>query len=110
MELGYFGITFALRTVIKGQSIVDFMVELTYPQLPEKGIDQPWHMYVDDSSTNSRARAGIVLISIFWQMLLIAIRFSFLTTNNEVEYEALVGGLHIAMALGVHKHMIYSNS
>lgn len=30
--------------------------------------------------------------------------------NDEAEYEALVGGLHTAMVMGVPKLMIYSDS
>lgn len=36
--------------------------------------------------------------------------FDFQAMNNEAKYEALVGGLHMAMEMGVHKLIIYSNS
>ena len=38
------------------------------------------------------------------------IRLDFLTTNNEVEYEALVAGLDLAKAAGAKNMIIHSDS
>lgn len=38
------------------------------------------------------------------------IRFNFQAKNNRAEYEALVGSLHMAMAMEVCKLIIYSDS
>ena len=38
------------------------------------------------------------------------IRLNFPTTNNEVEYEALIAGLDLAMAAGVGSMVVYCDS
>lgn len=67
-------------------------------------------MYVDGSSTSTRSGAGIVLIKLTRQVFNSVVRFNFMATNNEAEYEALVAGLHLAMTLGVRRLLIYSDS
>jgi ribonuclease HI len=58
-------------------------------------------MYFNGSFTLNRAGEGIVLISPKGDRLLYIIWLHFCTTNNVVEYEALVNDLRIATKLGV---------
>ena len=57
-------------------------------------------MYFDGSIIAPGSRAGVVLISPDGSMLRYAIHLHFLASNNAVEYEALINGLHIAIELG----------
>jgi ribonuclease HI len=58
-----------------------------------------WSMPFDASFTFNRAGGCRVLISPKGDWLLYMIRLHFRTTNNVVEYEAPINGLHIAVVL-----------
>ena len=60
-----------------------------------------WILYIDRSSTSSVSGTGIIFVSSEDAALEYALRFSFLTSNNKVEYEALIIGLKIAKELKV---------
>ena len=57
-------------------------------------------MYFNGSVIAPGSGAGVVLISPNGSRLRYAIRLHFLASNNAVEYEALINGLHIAIELG----------
>ncbi|KAI3469063.1 hypothetical protein Pfo_025726 [Paulownia fortunei] len=69
-----------------------------------------WTLYVNGSSTSTGNGAGIVIESPQGDMFEYALKFEFLTSNNEVEYEVLLAGLKLAFAVGARKLAIYSNS
>jgi ribonuclease HI len=58
-------------------------------------------MYFDGFFTLNWAGGGIVLISPKGDRLLYMIRLHFCMTNNVVEYEALINGMHISTELRV---------
>jgi ribonuclease HI len=58
-------------------------------------------MYFDGSLMKTGAGAGLLFISPLGKHLRYVIRLHFPASNNEVEYEALVNGLRIAVELGV---------
>lgn len=84
--------------------MADFMTELTYPQPPSWGIGE-----VDPHGTCMSGEGRVILISSTRQVFNSAIHFDFMATNNDVEHEALVAGLHLAMALRVCRLLIYSD-
>jgi len=51
----------------------------------------------------TEADAGLVFISPLGVRMRYAIRLHFPTSNNAVEYEALVNGLHITIELGIKR-------
>jgi ribonuclease HI len=53
-------------------------------------------MYFDGSSSKEGFGAGIVLISPVQEVITLSYKMEFKTTNNIVEYEALVLGLRAA--------------
>lgn len=55
VKISQFGVTFALHKAIKAQTLIDFMVELTFPTKHVKTEHQPWGLYVDGSSNNEQA-------------------------------------------------------
>ena len=57
----------------------------------------------DGSAMEKMGGAGVVLISPERETLKYAIRLQFPTTNNEVEYEALLAELSLAKALGAKR-------
>ena len=64
-------------------------VELEEHVEPEKHLTL-WKIFVDGSSTDEGAGAGIVLISPKDHKIHYALKFSFKASNNEAEYEALL--------------------
>ena len=57
-------------------------------------------MYFDGSVMAPGSGAGVVLISLDRSRLRYAICLHFLTSNNAMEYGALINGLRIAIELG----------
>nr|GEV90528.1 reverse transcriptase domain-containing protein [Tanacetum cinerariifolium] len=78
--LGEHNITYRPRTSVKGQILADFLIEMpgdvSQAALAAVTQEESWTLFTDGS-------------------------FQFAASNNEVEYEALVAGLRIAMQMGV---------
>ena len=67
-------------------------------------------MHADGSSNRRAGGAGVVLLSPEGDVVECMIRLDFPTTNNEVEYEALVASLDLARATGATSVVIYCDS
>nr|GEZ00699.1 reverse transcriptase domain-containing protein [Tanacetum cinerariifolium] len=85
------------------QTPADFLFEIPFDnsekRVKEKEVSDPsneWKLYTDGASSSDGAGAGLMLIDLVRKEYTYALRFEFETTNNEVEYEALLAGLHIA--------------
>ncbi|GKD52696.1 reverse transcriptase domain-containing protein [Tanacetum coccineum] len=61
-----------------------------------EGDPEVWTLYTDEASSQRGVGAGLVLIDPSGTEYTYAIRFTFPSTNNEAEYEALLAGLRIA--------------
>jgi ribonuclease HI len=97
-------ISFAPRKAIKSQALADFLAKWVDTQLPTAPIQaELWTMYFDGSLMKTGAGAGLLFISPLGKHVRYVIRLHFLASNNVVEYEALVNGLHIAIELGVRR-------
>jgi ribonuclease HI len=68
---------------------------------PPPVTQEHWNMYFDDSFTLNGAKGGIVPIFPKGDQILYVIHLHFLTTNNVVEYEALINDLRITTELRV---------
>ena len=125
IEHSKFDIQYRPRPAIKPQVLIDFIAECTLPEEdPEVGQDPPiediprepaletpsWTLYIDGSSTTKASDAEIVFVSLEDASLEYALQFSFLTTNNEAEYEALIIGLKLAKELGISALQVFSDS
>jgi ribonuclease HI len=111
IELGQFDLEFISRNAIKGQALADFLVEFTnVPEIEEPDMERKWVIYVDGSSTKKKGGAGIVLFTPDGEELSSSLTLEFKTTNNEVEYEAVVAGLGLALELGADSVEIRSDS
>ena len=117
VELGEFDIKFVQRTALKGQSLVDFVVECSIPTPPEDAENGPsrkddrvWIIHIDESSNGQGSGAGVVMQSPDDHTFKHAIRFMFKTSNNMAEYEAALAGLELARAVKASKVSIKSDS
>nr|CAN66354.1 hypothetical protein VITISV_004958 [Vitis vinifera] len=100
IELSKFGIEFQPRLSKKGQVMADFVLE--YSRRPNQ--------HHESTSRSSGSRVGLLLQSPTGEHLEQAIRLGFSTSNNEAEYEVILSGLDLALALSVSKLRIYSDS
>ncbi|CAL9021230.1 unnamed protein product [Prunus brigantina] len=129
IELGEFDIQFKPRPAEKGQAVADFISELTLPAPSEPFITEPtspftenvsaerfdpsvpvWILHVDGSANQQGCGAGLVLTTPDGGKLEYALRFSFRTSNNEAEYEALLAGLRLAKSMSARQISIHSGS
>ncbi|KAI5354811.1 hypothetical protein L3X38_007706 [Prunus dulcis] len=129
MELGEFDIQFIPRPAEKGQAIADFISELTPSiaqstpeavtetglpdELDAKRFDTStlvWGRHIDGSANQQGCGAGLVLTIPDGLKIEYALRFDFRTSNNEVEYEALLAGLRLAKSMNAKQIRIHSDS
>ena len=110
IELSEFDVQYRPRTAIKGQIVADFIAEYTQPE--DKGAEgqKLWSIHTDGSSNQHSGGAGIVILTPEGDKIECMIRLDFPTTNNEVEYEALVAGLDLAKAAGAENMIIHYDS
>ena len=96
---------------IKSQALTDFVTEWMEVQLPTPDVTHEyWIMYFDGSVMALGSGARVVLISPDGGRLRYAIRLHFSASNNVVEYEALINGLHITIERGATRLYVRSNS
>ena len=69
-----------------------------------------WQLYFDGSSCKEGAGAGVLLISPGGETIKLMYKLEFITTNNTVEYEALLFGLKDAKYLGIQQISTYGDS
>nr|GEW46848.1 reverse transcriptase domain-containing protein [Tanacetum cinerariifolium] len=62
---------------------------------------EPWTLFTDGSSCVDGSGARLILTNPEGIEFTYALRFQFATSNNEVEYEALIAGLWITAQMGV---------
>ena len=67
-------------------------------------------LHMDGASNEQGSRAGLILKSPEGVVAEYTLRFSFKTSNNQAEYEALIVGLQIAKDLKIKKLRAYSDS
>ncbi|GKB77135.1 reverse transcriptase domain-containing protein, partial [Tanacetum coccineum] len=95
------------RTSIKGQILADFIVERPDEESPDelmaepKELPEPWTLFTDGSSCIDGSGAGLILTNPEGVEFTYAMRFRFVATNNEAEYEALIAGLRIVEQMDV---------
>ena len=88
--------------------MANFIVEFTTKEDEGEGA-APWMIWTDDSF-NQRARGiGVILQSPEGDLIDYAICLQFLT-NNKVEYEAVLTGLHLAKVAGASSVVIHNDS
>ncbi|XP_076910051.1 uncharacterized protein LOC143567540 [Bidens hawaiensis] len=111
IELGEHSTEYKPRPAIKGQVLVDFVIEVPtekvyeclYEQKPPAPSDesQKWALFTDGASSVEGSGTGLKLINLDGQEFTYAIKLNFKSTNNEAEFEAFLAGLRIAKKMGV---------
>lgn len=100
-----------MHTNSKGQALTNFLLEILeegknttqakkLTEADESKDHQRWTWYADGATSKERSGAGMILTSPEGEEISYAICFDFHTSNNEVEYEALLVGLRLAKKMG----------
>ena len=124
--LGALDIKYMPRTSIKGQVLADLVAE--FAECPEEmdvenhnmgersvGVvsvqcPMPWELYVDGAANQRGSGVGLVLVSPEKITMEKSLRLSFLATNNEVKYEALLMGTTMVQKIRGKAVKVFSNS
>nr|GEY59943.1 hypothetical protein [Tanacetum cinerariifolium] len=103
--LGEHNITYRPRTLVKGQVLADFHTEMPDDNPPAAPVaetqQESWMLFTDGSSCVDGFDVRLILTSTEGTEFTYALRFQFVASNNEVEYEALIAGLRITSQMGV---------
>nr|GEZ80172.1 putative reverse transcriptase domain-containing protein [Tanacetum cinerariifolium] len=106
-ELGEHDIQYRPRTLVKGQILMDFIVERLEDGAPDTPIEDreelpdPWILFTNGSSCVDGSGAGLIITNPEGIEFTYALWFRFNAANNEAEYEALIAGLWIASQIGI---------
>ncbi|GJX49750.1 reverse transcriptase domain-containing protein [Tanacetum coccineum] len=106
-DLGEHDIYYRPRTSVKGQILMDFIMERPKDDPPDTPMEDkeelpdPWIMFTDGSSCIDGSGASLILTNPEGVEFTYALRFRFDATNNEAKYKALIAGLRIAEQMGV---------
>ncbi|XP_015941178.1 uncharacterized protein LOC107466687 [Arachis duranensis] len=107
MELSEFDLKYETWTAIKAQCLTNFMAEYVGDQ---EEVSTIWELYMDGSSNKVRGGAGLILVNQEETQIEVSLKFEFLASNNQAEYEALIAGLKLAEEVGVTKIVVFSDS
>jgi len=116
MELAEYDIIYEPRGPIKAQALADFVTELTTPgsktdlHQATKEMEEKWLLSVDGTSNQRGSGARIVLEGPGGVLVEQSLKFSFKTSNNQAEYEALIAGMLLAKEMGIKNLYARSNS
>jgi hypothetical protein len=111
IELSMYDIVYKPRTTIKAQVLSDFVAEWTKIQiLPKERELEYCTINFDGSLQLQGAGAGILVTSPKRESFKYALQMHFPASNNAIEYEALLHGLWIATALGIHRLKVVGDS
>ncbi|GKF46205.1 putative nucleotidyltransferase, ribonuclease H, partial [Tanacetum coccineum] len=118
IELGEHEILYKPRSAMKGQILADFLAESPMVNgLQSKNIistpgksTSTWTLFTDGAFSIEGSGVGLILTDPNGQEISYALRFNFRVSNNEVEYEALVAGLELAIQMEAWCFEVYTDS
>ena len=112
VELREFDIKYQPRNAIKAQALADYIAEFTpsYDDLSEVENSKKWIIHVDGSSTQHIGAIEVVLQSPEGDKLKHKFFLQYQTTNNEVEYKALLKGLELAKSVEAESILVLGDS
>lgn len=112
IKLNEFGIDYLPRGALKGQALANFITEFTsFPQeVASTLVGKPCQILVDSTSCSANGRIGIHIDNNAGREYHYMAKLMFKTTNNEIEYEALIARFSIIETLGATEVEVKANS
>lgn len=109
--LGAFNIKYLPHTAVKGQVLVDLVVEFTEDAVVDNGVGlsvlvlsapspATWEVYIDGAANQKGSEVRIVLVSPEKLVVEKSLRLGFPITNNETKCEALLAEMAMVGRLG----------
>ncbi|XP_070039260.1 uncharacterized protein [Nicotiana tomentosiformis] len=126
--LSEFDIIYVTQKVVKGQVLVDHLVEnpvdREYKPLktyfPDEEVSfigeditetyNSWRMFFDGAANFKGVGIGAVLVSDIGQHYPVSVKLRFSCTNNMAEYEACILGLKLAIDMNVQELLVIGDS
>ncbi|XP_025636239.1 uncharacterized protein [Arachis hypogaea] len=94
VELSQYDLQYEPKHMIKAQTMADFLVEVTGD--PVGTLNTRWKLHIDGASNQIFGGARIILENPIGLVYEQSIKFELPVSNNQAEYEALLGGLALA--------------
>ena len=110
IKLSKYDIQYKPCLSLKFQILTDFIVELPQKRVQTNNIDHWWILHVDGASEAPGIRVVLLLLFLTREPIKQSIHLDFSASNNEAEYEAIIIGLELALALATSKVEIRSDS
>ena len=92
----------------------DFIMEFTSiepTKISQLTSDLPiWRLSMDGAANAQGSSAGLILTSPYGIDVEYAFRFGFQASNNEIEYEAVIVGLNLALSMEANQLEVCSDS
>lgn len=104
-EFSQYDLQYRPKTTIKAQALADFLVETSEDE--DMGV---WKIFIDGLATKKGSGVGILLVSPQADEIKMDVQLCFKASNNEVECEAVLAGLHTTKYVDVVKVILYSYS
>lgn len=90
--------------------LADFIAEFTMPEDSLTSIVELWKVQTNRSSAKGKGKVGVNITSPEGDILKYEVQLQFPTTNNEVEYEAILTGLRLAKSMEAKNVLLKSDS
>jgi len=110
IKLSKYDISFEPRKSIKAQALVDFIVECTHSPPIKEARNKEWMLFIDGASNAKECGVWIMLISSEKEILEYSLHFTFPSSNNASEYEALLVGMKLVEKLEVKSQTAQNDS
>ena len=94
---------------LKGQVLANFLAEIPQQEM-EPYSSSGWALNVDGASQKTGAGLGLLLKAPTGEIIEQAIRLDFPASNNEVEHEAIIAGIDLAISVSFKNIIIRSDS
>ena len=107
--MGEFDIRYEPRHQIKAQALVDFIQEMTIEDAVCLSYSE-WKLYIDGTSRSQESSARVILIGPSKIQIKYAMKLKYNTTNNAIEYKALLTRLKLAIEVRAEHLKEYSDS
>ncbi|KAG7556987.1 Integrase catalytic core [Arabidopsis suecica] len=107
IELSEYDIEYKSQTSAKAQVLADFLTELPLDDEILIETESTWKLHVDGSSSKQGSGIGIRIKTPTKKIIEQSFRLMFPASNNEAEYEALLAGPRLALAIGAEKIIAY---
>lgn len=98
IELSTFEVSFAMKNTLKASLFANFLAEMTLMPLEP---DHTWVVFMDGSSNSLARGATMILENGLGVVVEVSLRFEFPTTNNQVEYEAVITWITLVGKVGI---------